>query len=338
LAEVLESVDRLIASTGFEEISLLSLSSSDYGEIKALVGALATRQGEDRLSVGLPSLRLETFSVDLMEQLERGRRRSGFTFAPEAATDRLRDVINKPIATNELLDVAREVYSRGWNPIKLYFMIGHPTQTRDDVEAIADLAHQVRRIGFETLGRRSSVHVAVSTLVPKPHTPFQWVPMAEEETIREQLGILARRLRGPGLEFSWNSPDETLLEAALSRGDRRLSDVIERAWILGAGFDGWGDQFNRDAWQQAFASAGLDQGGYARRGWALDECLPWDHIDVGVSRHFLASEYKKALEGVATPDCRERCYGCGILTSYREERRVAPTDAWGCPPMNGLGQ
>lgn len=338
LAELLESADRLIASTGFEEISLLSLSSSDYGEIKALVTALAARHCEDRLSVGLPSLRLESFSVDLMDQLERGGRRSGFTFAPEAATERLRNVINKPIGTDELLNVAREVYSRGWTTIKLYFMIGHPTQTPDDVEAIADLSHRVRRIGFETLGRRSSVHVGVSTLVPKPHTPFQWLPMAEEDTIREQLGILTRRLRGPGLEFSWNSPDETLLEAALSRGDRRLSDVIERAWILGAGFDGWGDRFNRDVWQQAFASEGLDQSEYARREWAIEENLPWDHIDVGVSKHFLATEYKRALEGIATPDCRESCYACGILTSYREERPLAPTGTWGCPPIKGLRQ
>ncbi len=162
---------------------------------------MVARHGDGKLSVGLPSLRIESFSVELMEQLEKGRRRSGFTFAPEAATDRLRDVINKPIATEALLEVAREVYSRGWTTIKLYFMIGHPTQTLDDVQAIADLAHQVRRIGFRELGKKATVRVGVSTLVPKPHTPFQWLPMADEATIRAQIGLLERQLRAPGIEF-----------------------------------------------------------------------------------------------------------------------------------------
>ena len=243
LDEVLAAVDAVVRDTGFEEISFLSLSSSDYSRIGELVGEVVARYGDEKLSIGLPSLRIESFSVELMEKLEKGRRRSGFTFAPEAATDRLRDVINKPIATEALLDAAREVYRRGWTTIKLYFMIGHPTQTLEDVQAIADLAHAVRKVGFQELGRKSSVRVGVSTLVPKPHTPFQWAPLADEATIREQIGLLERQLRGPGIEFSWNNPRETLLEAALSRGDRRLADVIQRAWELGAAFDGWGDQF-----------------------------------------------------------------------------------------------
>ena len=243
LEEVLAAVDAVMRDTGFEEISFLSLSSSDYSRIGELVGEVVARHGDEKLSIGLPSLRIETFSAELMDKLEKGRRRSGFTFAPEAATDRLRDVINKPIATEALLDAAREVYRRGWTTIKLYFMIGHPTQTLEDVQAIADLAHAVRKVGFQELGRKSSVRVGVSTLVPKPHTPFQWAQLADESTIREQIGLLERQLRGPGIEFSWNNPRETLLEAALSRGDRRLADVIQRAWELGAAFDGWGDQF-----------------------------------------------------------------------------------------------
>ncbi len=264
--EVLAAVDRMVVETGFEEVSFLSLSSSDYGKIGELVGGVVARHGSGKLSIGLPSLRIESFSVDLMEMLEKGRRRSGFTFAPEAATDRLRDVINKPISTQAMLDTAREVYSRGWTTIKMYFMIGHPTQTLDDVQAIADLAHAVRKIGFEVLGRKSSVRIGVSTLVPKPHTPFQWASLADEETIRAQIGLLERQLRAPGLEFSWNNPQETLLEATLSRGDRRLAPAILRAWELGARFDGWGDQFTERAWSQAFAESGLAPDWYARRG------------------------------------------------------------------------
>lgn len=333
LAEVLAAVDAVVRDTGYEEIGFLSLSSSDYGHIDELVAEVIRRHGAGKLSVGLPSLRIESLSIELMESLEKGRRRSGFTFAPEAATDRLRDVINKPIATEVLLDVAREVFSRGWTTIKLYFMIGHPTQTLEDVQAIADLAHAVRRIGFSVLGRKSSVRVGVSTLVPKPHTPFQWLPMADEETIRAQIALLERQLRGPGLEFSWNNPRETLLEAALSRGDRRLSDVIQRAWQLGAQFDGWGDQFQDAAWAKAFTDSGLDPDWYARRERGVGEVLPWDHISSGVSRQFLADEYRHALQGGVIDDCRDHCYSCGIVGQFKEERRLAPDGGWGCPPL-----
>jgi radical SAM family uncharacterized protein len=333
LDEVLAAVDAVMRDTGFEEISFLSLSSSDYSQIGDLVGEVVARYGDEKLSIGLPSLRIETFSAELMAKLEKGRRRSGFTFAPEAATDRLRDVINKPIGTEALLDAAREVYRRGWTTIKLYFMIGHPTQTLEDVQAIADLAHAVRRVGFQELGRKSTVRVGVSTLVPKPHTPFQWAPLADEATIREQIGLLERQLRGPGIEFSWNNPRETLLEAALSRGDRRLADVIQRAWELGAAFDGWGDQFRAAAWEQSFVDCGLDPDWYARRERAFDEILPWDFISVGVNRRFLEQEYTHALQGAVIDDCHEHCYSCGILGRLKEARRGVADEAWGCPPL-----
>jgi radical SAM family uncharacterized protein len=333
LEEVLAAVDAVVRETGFEEIGFLSLSSSDYTGVEALVTEVVRRHGTDKLSIGLPSLRIESFSVALMEQLEKGRRRSGFTFAPEAATDRLRDVINKPIATEMLLDTAREVYSRGWTTIKLYFMIGHPTQTIEDVQAIANLAHEVRKVGFQTLGKKSSVRVGVSTLVPKPHTPFQWAPLASDGEIRAQLGVLERQLRAPGLEFSWNNPRETLLEATLSRGDRRLADAIERAWQLGARFDGWGDQFSDRAWTQAFADCGLDMDWYARRARDLDEVLPWDHVSAGIKKQFLADEYRHSLQGAVVDDCREHCFSCGILGQFKEERRAVHDDAWGCPAL-----
>jgi radical SAM family uncharacterized protein len=331
--EILAAVDEIVANTGFEEIALLSLSSSDYGHIETLVRELAARHGDRHLSISLPSLRIESVSVELMEQLQATGRRSSFTFAPEAATERLRGVINKPIVDEDLLAVAEEVYSRGWKTVKLYFMIGHPTQTMDDVAAIVDLAMQVRAVGRRVLGRKSQVNVSVSTLVPKPHTPFQWVPLASEAEIKAQQEYLKEHLRGPGLKLNWNNYQETLLEAVLSRGDRRLGAAIHRAWQLGARFDGWSDQFKVEAWRQAFRETGLDVGFYTRRTRSLDEVFPWDHLDTGVTKRYLARDYEASLRGEARLDCREQCYACGILSAFRGERAKLPEEAWGCPPV-----
>jgi radical SAM superfamily enzyme YgiQ (UPF0313 family) len=331
--EVLTAVDAMIEQCGFEEVSFLSLSSSDYTYVEELVRRTMQRHGPKRLSIGLPSLRIESFSVDLMELLERGRRRSGFTFAPEAATDRLRDVINKPIASEDLLRTAEEVYRRGWTTIKMYFMIGHPTQTLADVQAIADLAKAVLAVGKRVLGSKANVRIGVSTLVPKPHTPFQWAAMEDEAVINAQIELLQRELRGPGIHFNWNNPEETLLEAFLTRGDRRLCNVIERAWQLGAKLEGWGEWFNFPAWQQAFAEHGLDMEWYARRTRSVEETLPWDHISAGVDKRFLAAEYVHSLEGGVVDDCREHCFSCGILGHFKEQRRAAPDAAWECPPL-----
>ncbi|MFZ1769374.1 MAG: TIGR03960 family B12-binding radical SAM protein, partial [Caldilinea sp.] len=331
--EVLQAVDEMIEQCGFEEVSFLSLSSSDYTEVEELVRRTMERHGAKRLSVGLPSLRIESFSVDLMELLEKGRRRSGFTFAPEAATDRLRDVINKPIASAELLATAEEVYKRGWTTIKMYFMIGHPTQTLEDVKAIADLSKQVLAVGRRVLGKKANVRIGVSTLVPKPHTPFQWVPMADESVIDAQIELLQRELRGPGIHFSWNYPAETLVEAFLTRGDRRLADVIELAWRKGAKLEGWGEYFNFAAWQAAFDELGLDMDWYARRQRPLDEVLPWEHISAGLKKQFLMDEYIHTYQGGVVDDCREHCFSCGILGYFKEQRRDAPDQGWGCPPL-----
>ena len=334
--EVLEAVDKIIESTGFEEISFLSLSSSDYSYIDELVGQVADRYADKKLSIGLPSLRIESFSVDLMEKLSKGRRRSGFTFAPEAASDRLRDVINKPISTDMMLQTAHEVYSRGWTSIKMYFMIGHPTQTMDDVEAIAQLAHEVLHVGRQYIGRKAKVRVGVSTLVPKAQTPFQWIPMEDEATIRAQQSHLRQRLRAHGLQLSTNDPRESLMEAFLSRGDRKLATVIERAWRLGAQFDAWGDQFKWEAWQQAFAETDLDMDWYARRERFTDEVLPWDHLSVGVDKQYMIDEYMHSQQGAVIDDCREHCYSCGIITQFKSERResqqlLGGDGNWGCP-------
>jgi radical SAM family uncharacterized protein len=331
--QVLAAVDEMVANCGFEEVSFLSLSSSDYTYVEELVAGTVAKHSAQKLSVGLPSLRIESFSVELMDLLEKGRRRSGFTFAPEAATDRLRDVINKPIASADLLAVAEEVYKRGWTTIKMYFMIGHPTQTLADVQAIADLSKEVLAVGRRVLGKQARVRIGVSTLVPKPHTPFQWAPMEDEAVIRAQIGLLQRELRGPGIHFTWNDPQETLVEAFLTRGDRRMSDVIESAWRLGAKMEGWGEWFNFQAWQQAFAAHGLDMDWYARRERSGDETLPWDHISAGVKKKFLWDEYIHTYQGGVVDDCREHCFSCGILGYFKEQRRVAADDAWCCPPL-----
>jgi radical SAM family uncharacterized protein len=332
--EILEAVDEIVANTGYDEIALLSLSSSDYSQIETLVGELVRRHGDRHLSVSLPSLRIESVSVDLMDQLQATGRRSSFTFAPEAATERLRGVINKPIAGEDLLAVAEEVYSRGWKTIKLYFMIGHPTQTVDDVAAIVDLAQEVRAVGRRILGRKAQVNIGVSTLVPKPHTPFQWVPLATEDEIRAQQETLKENLRGPGLKLNWSNYQETLLETVLSRGDRRLGAAIHRAWQLGARFDGWSDQFKIEAWRQAFRESDIEVGFYVWRQRSLDEVFPWDHIDAGVSKRYLIRDYQASLRGETRLDCREQCYACGILTAFPGERAATTADAWGCPPIS----
>jgi len=331
--EVLAAVDEMIANCGFEEVSFLSLSSSDYTHVEDLVRRTMQKHGSGKLSVGLPSLRIESFSVELMDLLEKGRRRSGFTFAPEAATDRLRDVINKPIASEDLLRTAAEVYRRGWKTIKMYFMIGHPTQTLTDVQSIADLSKEVLAVGRQVLGNKANVRIGVSTLVPKPHTPFQWVPMAAEATIREQIRLLQQELKGPGIHFTWNNPEETLLEAFLTRGDRKLGPVIQRAWELGARLDAWGEYFRFDLWQQAFADCSQEMDWFARRARPLDEILPWDHISAGLQKEFLAQEYVHTYAGGVVDDCREHCFSCGILGYFKEQRRDAADDAWCCPPL-----
>jgi radical SAM family uncharacterized protein len=331
--EILDAVEAIVAQTGFEEIALLSLSSSDFSEIEALISELVARHGHQHLSLSLPSLRIESVSVDLMDRLRTTGRRSSFTFAPEAATERLRGVINKPSADQDLLSVVEEVYSRGWKTVKLYFMIGHPTQTMEDVVAIADLAKEVRAVGRRVLGRKAQVNVSVSTLVPKPHTAFQWVPLADEAEIKTQQEYLKENLHGPGLKLNWNNYQETLLEAVLSRGDRRLCAVIHRAWQLGARFDGWSDQFKVEAWRQAFREAAVRISFYTHRTRSLDEVFPWDHIDAGITKGFLRRDYEASLRGETFPDCRERCYACGILTAFHQERAGTAPEAWGCPPI-----
>ena len=333
VGEIVEAIERSLRATGYEEVGLLSLSSSDYGEILPLVQAVADRFKGRHLNISLPSLRIESFSAQLMDILQAESHRSGFTLAPEAATERMREIINKPVSTEQVLATAREVFERGWHTLKLYFMIGHPSETIEDVRAIAELCQAVLAVGREVRGGRAQVHAGVSTFIPKPHTPFQWVPCDTLEQIRLKQDLLRRTLRGKGLRMTWTRPEETMLEAWLSRGDRRLGEVILGAWQRGARFDAWKEHFNAAAWAEAFAAAGLDPAFYTHRERPIDETLPWDHIDAAVKKSFLTEDYLMSQQGQTRIDCRNRCFACGILPKYAHLRREHPGDGWECPEV-----
>jgi len=245
----------------------------------------------------------------------------------------MREIINKPVSTEQVLSTAREIYARGWHTIKLYFMIGHPSETIEDVHAIADLCKAVLAEGRKVLGKRAQVNAGVSTFVPKPHTPFQWVPCDGVEQIETKQALLKRELRGPGLKLSWTLPQATLLEAWLSRGDRRMGRVIEEAWKRGARFDAWQEHFQYGIWMQAFEAAGLDPDFYTHRERPIDETLPWDHIDAAVRKAFLTEDYLWSLQGRTRVDCRERCFACGILPKFAALRRQHPGETWECPEL-----
>ncbi len=330
--QIIEALEAGIRHTGFEEVALLSLSSSDYDDILELVRRVGEKYGGEHLSISVPSLRIETASVELMELLK-GHKKGSFTFAPEAATERMREIINKPVSTAQLLETVRAVFARGWTTVKLYFMIGHPAETLEDVQAIADLCKLVRDEGRKIIGNKVNVNAGVSTFVPKPHTPFQWVPCDSLEQIKAKQELLRRELRGPGLKLNWNNPLETQLEAWLSRGDRRLGAVILAAWQRGAKFDAWQDQFNFSAWQEAFAACGLAPEFYTHRPRLIDETFPWDHIDVAVKKQFLTEDYLWSLRGQTRVDCRERCFACGILPRFTKLRMDTTPEAWECPEV-----
>jgi radical SAM superfamily enzyme YgiQ (UPF0313 family) len=302
---VIKAAGEIIANCGYNDISLVSLSTSDYPGIEELVKSLVHDYPEITLS--LPSLRIDSFSVKLMESLP--RRKSGLTFAPEAGSERLRRIINKGASEEEILKTAGAAFARGWRSLKLYFMLGLPTETVEDIEEIVRLVDKIRAAG-KGMPR---VRVSLSTFIPKPHTPFQWVAQESEEKLNEKHELLKRGLRRKGGQVSWQEPRVSRLEAVLSRGDRRLGRVIYDAWKRGAKFDAWDECFDEERWRRAFASSGLEADFYARRERPLDEHLPWAHIDVGVSPEFLKREYQRAKEGKETPDCRtQACNACGL--------------------------
>ena len=312
--ETLESLARtLFDSTGYNEMSLTSLSSADYSCLSPLVdGLLAGTQGE-RVSFSLPSLRIDSFSVDIAERLQQVRK-SGLTFAPEAGTQRLSDVINKNVTEDDLLHSVRTAFEQGWKAVKLYFMMGLPTETDEDIVGIAELAQKVVDCYKEVKGKRGvKVTVSVSCFVPKAYTPFQWFAQVPQEEFERRQRLLKESIRDRAISFHYHDARASVLEGALSRGDRRLSAVIETAWRNGAKFDGWTDQFKDEVWKDAFCRCGVAPEFYSRRTRDLEEVLPWAHTSPGVSEDFLRREWQRAQEAALTHDCRrETCTGCGV--------------------------
>lgn len=309
--EILEIAEKALRATGFEELSLLSLSSGDYSSIEFLLTALMARYKKERVSVALPSLRIGTLSSRLISEIKKVRK-TGFTLAPEAGSERLRRVINKDISTDELLEVASYIYRNGWQLIKLYFMTGLPTETRDDLEALVDLCYRVWSVAGKAKPK-GRVNISISTFVPKPHTPFQWSAQIPLEKIHGNLDFFKSRLNRRGMKLKWHNPLQSFMEAVLSRGDRRLSEVILRAWMEGARFDGWTEQFRFELWEKAFKSSQLPENSWIPSKKDPDDPLPWDHLHSKVEKKFLVEEYGKALSGEYTYDCRQKkCLKCGV--------------------------
>ena len=315
MERLLEIADHLESSTGYEEISLSSLSSGDYTCLPELIRALMDRYREKRVSVSLPSMRIDNIVKQSLEETSKVKK-SGLTLAPEAGTQRMRDVINKGVTEEDLIRAVTDAFDSGWSSVKLYFMLGLPTETDEDLRGIGDLAQKVVGAYFSIPKPRRApglrITCSASVFVPKPFTPFQWVAQDSPEIIREKQEHLREYLRIKGVTFNWHESGLSFLEACISRGDRRIGDVIYTAWKNGCRFDGWNEYFRYDTWLEAFGACGLDPAFYACRTRPFSETLPWDVIDAGVTKEFLMREWEKALRTETTRDCRKGCNGCGL--------------------------
>ncbi len=304
--------------SGYQEMTLSSLSTSDYRPLEHLCDGLLDWCEPNRVSLSLPSLRADNFSLGLMERVQHVRK-SGLTFAPEAGTQRLRNAINKNVTEEDLLRSCRTAFSGGWSSVKLYFMLGLPTETDEDVLGIADLAEKVYKTWKEvTPNPRRGVTITVSTawFVPKPHTAFQWEPQITMEEYQRRVKLLREHMKGRSIKYNWHDSQTSFLEAVFARGDRKVADVIETAWRHGAKFDAWSEYFDFDRWLAAFEACGVDPAFYANRTREKEELLPWDVTSVGVTKNFLWRERERAYEAVITPDCRVQCTGCGANKLY----------------------
>ncbi|MBL0714454.1 MAG: TIGR03960 family B12-binding radical SAM protein [Desulfosarcina sp.] len=319
--KVLDLCRAALAATGYEDVSLLSLSTGDYGCIIPLMEQLLRRHACDRVALSLPSLRAGTLTPELMALIKKVRK-TGFTIAPEAGSQRLRDVVNKNITADDIKSTVEDAFRLGWKVIKLYFMIGLPTETQADLDALVDLVRQLGRLKGPG-SRRNKINVSVATFIPKAHTPFQWSRQISLEESRRKINWIHDQLRSPGIHFKWQNPEISLLEGLWARGDRRLSDLLQHAFESGCRFDGWSEHFNFDRWTASLAATGIDpeHGVYRERSYA--EPLPWDHIDMKVSRVFLKAELDKALEAQTTEDCRDGvCQDCGVCDFQKIQPHV----------------
>ena len=304
----------LCASSGYEEFSLSSLSTSDYTKLEELLPELLEWAEKEHTNISLPSLRVDGFSEELANRLN-VLRRSGLTFAPEAGTQRLRDAINKNLSEDEILRTATKAFAGGWTAVKLYFMMGLPTETLDDIAGIAELGQKIVNLYYQNpnrpRGKGVNVSISASCFVPKPFTPFQWEPQDTMEQLREKQQHLVKSVTTKKISLSWHDAQTSFLEAVLARGDRRLGAVLLEAHNRGCNLDAWGEHFHFDVWMQVFRDLGLDPAFYANRTRSFDEVFPWDHLDYGITKEFLIRENKKAHESVTTPNCRQKCAGGG---------------------------
>jgi radical SAM family uncharacterized protein len=305
---------KLEASTGYEEISLTSLSSSDYTGLMDLTGELIKEMEPRKVNLALPSLRIDSFSLDLMEKAQKVRK-GGLTFAPEAGTQRLRNVINKGVTEDDLINSVTTAFNGGWSGVKLYFMIGLPTETDEDIEGIADLGGKVvnayMSVPKEKRGKGLKVTVSTSSFVPKPFTPFQWEAQDTMQVLRDKQKFLKGKIKSKFISYNWHDPELSFLESIFARGDRKTGEVLVKAWQKGCKFDGWGEHFKYGLWMEAFSECGIDPAFYANRKRSYDEVLPWDHIEIGVSKKFLIKESERANKEELTSNCRVGCSGCG---------------------------
>ena len=320
LEELKRLARTMLKSTGHEEISLSSLSSSDYTKLEGIVNFLIDEFDGKGVNVSLPSLRIDAFSLDVMSKVQ-DVKKSSLTFAPEAGSQRLRNVINKGLTEENILNGSAEAFKGGWNRVKLYFMLGLPTETVEDMQGIAELSEKVAEVYYDTVPkeqRHGKVQVTASTsfFVPKPFTPFQWAPMCTKEQFLERASIVNHRMKEmlnkKSLRYNWHEADVTVLEGVLARGDRKVAAVIEEAYRNGDIYDSWSEYFNNDIWMKAFETCGVDIDFYTTRERSLDEVFPWDFIDAGVTKDFLKREWANAQAETVTPNCRMRCSGCGV--------------------------
>lgn len=313
--KLMELGEKLLKSTGYNEISLTSLSICDYSDIRGLITSLIEKHGGEKVGVSLPSLRIDSFSVDLINEIQKVRK-TGLTFAPEAGTQRMRDVINKGVNEENLLTATRSAFESGWSTIKLYFMIGLPYETEEDAKGIALLSEKVvneyYQIPKEVRKKGLKVTASASIFVPKPFTPFQWVPQLKEEEVMQRVYTVKDNIKSRAISFNYHASKVSFMEGVFARGDRRLCDVLIDAFKNGAKFDGWSEFFNYDIWMNAFKNCNVDPEYYTYRERSYDEILPWDFIDIGVNKEYLIKENEKAKLGTITPDCREGCSACGI--------------------------
>ena len=312
---LLDLADNLLSCSGYDEISLSSLSTSDFSGLPQLTDGLLKITEEKKIGLSLPSLRIDNFSLELMEKVQKVRK-TGITFAPEAGTQRLRDVINKNITEENIMKSTDMLFRGGWTNVKLYFMIGLPTETMDDVHGIADLAQKVLDVYFaipkEERAKQINITVSTSSFVPKPFTAFQWAKQDTRDMIIEKQNELKASIKSKRIRYNWHDNKTSYLEGVFARGDRRLGEVIIKAVENGCKFDGWGEHFNFDMWMQTFDELGIDPDFYTSRERTYEEILPWEYIDIGVTKEFLMRENEKAKQAVTTPNCRQQCAGCGV--------------------------